>query len=44
MDFDLSEEQALLKDTASRWAADSYDTLEKLATRLESIAAQLEAA
>jgi pimeloyl-CoA dehydrogenase small subunit len=31
MDFDLSEEQALLKDTASRWAADSYDTLEKLA-------------
>lgn len=28
MDFDLSEEQILLKDTVERWAADAYPTLE----------------
>lgn len=28
MDFDLSDEQHLLKDTVSRWAADAYPTLE----------------
>ncbi len=31
MDFDLSEEQVLLKDTVERWAADAYPTLEATA-------------
>lgn len=30
MDFDLSEEQGLLKETAARWATDNYATLEQL--------------
>lgn len=38
MDFDLSEEQTLLKDTVERWAADTYPTLEA------TIAARAEAA
>lgn len=36
MDFDLSEEQLLLKDTVDRWAGDAYPTLEAtLAARTE---------
>lgn len=31
MDFDLSDEQSLLKDSVTRWAADTYGTLEHLA-------------
>ncbi|MFG1266061.1 acyl-CoA dehydrogenase family protein [Xanthobacter aminoxidans] len=31
MDFDLTEEQALLKETAQRWAADTYPGIEALA-------------
>ncbi|MFG1402668.1 acyl-CoA dehydrogenase family protein [Xanthobacter sediminis] len=31
MDFDLTDEQSLLKDTARRWAADNYSTIEQLA-------------
>lgn len=31
MDFDLSDEQGLLKDSVGRWAADTYGTLEPLA-------------
>ncbi|MGU3537278.1 acyl-CoA dehydrogenase family protein [Methylobacterium sp. A54F] len=30
MDFDLSEEQSLLKDSVSRWAADRYGALERV--------------
>jgi len=30
MDFDLSDEQHLLKETVSRWAADAYPSLEAL--------------
>lgn len=30
MDFDLSDEQTLLKETAERWASDVYGTLEQL--------------
>ncbi|MBA4789909.1 MAG: acyl-CoA dehydrogenase family protein [Rhizobiales bacterium] len=30
MDFDLSDEQTLLKDSVGRWAADTYGTLEAL--------------
>lgn len=38
MDFDLSEEQLLLKDTVERWAADAYPTLEAtVAARAETI-------
>ncbi|MFG1418252.1 acyl-CoA dehydrogenase family protein [Xanthobacter sp. V0B-10] len=31
MDFDLTDEQSLLKDTAQRWASDTYSTIEQLA-------------
>jgi len=31
MDFDLSEEQSLLKDTVQRWASDTYASIEDLA-------------
>jgi len=31
MDFDLSDEQSLLKDTARRWASDTYSSIEQLA-------------
>lgn len=31
MDFDLTDEQSLLKDTARRWATDTYATIEQLA-------------
>lgn len=31
MDFDLTDEQSLLKDTARRWAADTYPSIEQLA-------------
>ncbi|MFG1344240.1 acyl-CoA dehydrogenase family protein [Xanthobacter autotrophicus DSM 431] len=31
MDFDFSDEQTLLKESVSRWAADTYSTLEQLA-------------
>lgn len=31
MDFDLTDEQSLLKDTAQRWAADTYAGIEALA-------------
>jgi len=31
MDFDLSDEQSLLKDTAQRWASDTYSSIEQLA-------------
>ncbi|ATR19009.1 Acyl-CoA dehydrogenase, short-chain specific (plasmid) [Roseomonas mucosa] len=30
MDFDLTEEQNMLKETVSRWSANNYGTLEKL--------------
>ena len=30
MDFDLSDEQLLLKETATRWASDRYGSLERL--------------
>src|ERR1700739_4425862 len=30
MDFDLSDEQILLKETAGRWASDRYGALEQL--------------
>ncbi|MDQ0504971.1 acyl-CoA dehydrogenase family protein [Xanthobacter agilis] len=32
MDFDLTDEQSLLKDTAQRWAADTYSSIEHLAS------------
>ncbi|MFG1478048.1 acyl-CoA dehydrogenase family protein [Xanthobacter sp. V4C-4] len=31
MDFDLTDEQSLLKDTARRWASDTYSSIEDLA-------------
>lgn len=31
MDFDLTDEQSLLKDTAQRWASDTYPGIEQLA-------------
>ena len=31
MDFDLSDEQSLLKDSVTRWSSDTYGTLEQLA-------------
>lgn len=31
MDFDFSDEQTLLRESVSRWAADTYSTLEQLA-------------
>lgn len=31
MDFDLTDEQSLLKDTAQRWASDTYSSIEQLA-------------
>ncbi|WP_454915673.1 acyl-CoA dehydrogenase family protein [Xanthobacter sediminis] len=38
MDFDLTDEQSLLKDTARRWAADTYSTIEQLtAARAEPL-------
>ena len=38
MDFDLTEEQNMLKETVSRWSANNYGTLEKLqAVRSESL-------
>ncbi|MFG1270454.1 acyl-CoA dehydrogenase family protein [Xanthobacter versatilis] len=32
MDFDLTDEQSLLKDTVRRWAADTYPGIEQLAS------------
>ena len=32
MDFDLTDEQSLLKDTVQRWAADTYPGIEQLAS------------
>ncbi|WP_127088994.1 acyl-CoA dehydrogenase family protein [Aquabacter cavernae] len=38
MDFDLSDEQSLLKDSVSRWAANTYGTLDPLtAARTEPL-------
>ncbi|WP_234052977.1 MULTISPECIES: acyl-CoA dehydrogenase family protein [unclassified Xanthobacter] len=38
MDFDLTDEQSLLKDTAQRWASDTYSSIEQLtAARAEPL-------